>query len=192
MAYLLTQMFLYLLVCFLLGLLLGWLIWRYLRPSTDTSALEADRDRLRAELDACRARGAELEAEAGQLRGEAAQLERDLSDCRAARAETNGASVAAPVAAASVMAAPEVFEGEASKPEGLSGPRGGVADNLQRIHGIGPKLEKLLHSLGYYHFDQIASWTDAELAWVDQHLDGFYGRASRDRWVPQAAEFTRG
>jgi len=76
-----------------------------------------------------------------------------------------------------------------SKPVGLDCPRDGAPDDLKRIKGIGPKLEKLLNSLGYYHFDQLAVWTDAELAWVDANLEGFKGRASRDKWVAQAKTF---
>ena len=60
--------------------------------------------------------------------------------------------------------------------EALDGPREGGRDDLKRIKGVGPKLEELLHSLGFYHFDQIAAWTPAELAWVDSNLEGFNGR----------------
>ncbi len=78
------------------------------------------------------------------------------------------------------------------KPAGLSAARGGKADNLKEIKGVGPKLEELLHSLGFFHFDQIAAWTDAELAWVDSNLEGFKGRASRDAWVEQAKVLAAG
>ncbi|MDH3263523.1 MAG: NADH-quinone oxidoreductase subunit NuoE [Paracoccaceae bacterium] len=73
-----------------------------------------------------------------------------------------------------------------AKPEALTAARGGKADDLKLIKGVGPKLEKLLHSLGFFHFDQIAAWTEAELAWVDDNLEGFKGRASRDGWTEQA------
>jgi len=72
------------------------------------------------------------------------------------------------------------------KPAGLSAPKGGKADDLKLILGIGPKLEQLCHQLGFFHFDQIANWTEAEIAWVDANLEGFRGRVSRDRWVVQA------
>lgn len=75
--------------------------------------------------------------------------------------------------------------GEPARPQGLSAPRVGKPDNLQLISGIGPKLEKTLHSLGFYHFDQIAGWTRDELNWVDEHLR-FKGRIERDDWVKQA------
>jgi NADH-quinone oxidoreductase subunit E len=74
----------------------------------------------------------------------------------------------------------------AARPAGLAAPREGGADDLKRIKGVGPKLEELLHGLGYYHFDQIAGWSPAEVAWVDANLEGFRGRVSRDGWVEQA------
>ncbi len=73
-----------------------------------------------------------------------------------------------------------------AKPEGLDAPRIEGPDDLKIIKGIGPVLEEMLHKLGYYHFDQLAGWTDAETAWVDQHLEGFHGRITRERWVEQA------
>jgi len=60
------------------------------------------------------------------------------------------------------------------------------ADDLKRIKGVGPKLEALLHAMDVRHFDQIASWGPAEVAWMDVNLEGFRGRVSRDDWVGQA------
>jgi NADH-quinone oxidoreductase subunit E len=79
-----------------------------------------------------------------------------------------------------------------ARPAGLAGPREGGPDDLKKIKGVGPKLEELLHSLGFYHFDQVAGWTEAELAWVDSNLEGFNGRASRDDWVGQARTLATG
>ena len=53
-------------------------------------------------------------------------------------------------------------------------------------------VEALLHRLGFYHFDQIANWTADEVAWVDQNLEGFRGRVSRDGWVAQARTLAAG
>lgn len=87
-----------------------------------------------------------------------------------------------------------IFEGEneGTRPEALSAPRAGGADDLKKIKGVGPKLEQLLHSLGFYHFDQIAGWTRDEVAWVDANLKGFKGRVSRDNWVDQATTLAKG
>ena len=78
------------------------------------------------------------------------------------------------------------------KPEMLSAAREGGPDDLKKIKGIGPKLEKLCNQLGVWHFDQIASWTDREVAWVDHHLEGFNGRIVRDDWVAQAKALAEG
>lgn len=81
---------------------------------------------------------------------------------------------------------------EADKPVMLDAPREGGADDLKQIKGVGPKLEKMLNSMGFYHFDQIAAWTGREIAWVDSNLDGFKGRATRDNWVGQARTLADG
>ncbi len=72
------------------------------------------------------------------------------------------------------------------KPTVLKAARAGGPDDLKKIKGVGPKLEALLHSLGFYHFDQVAAWTAVEVAWVDENLEGFKGRVSRENWVAQA------
>ncbi len=79
-----------------------------------------------------------------------------------------------------------------SKPKTMKAARKAGADNLKLIKGVGPKLEKLLNSMGFFHFDQIAAWTAAEIAWVDDNLEGFKGRVSRDNWVAQARILAEG
>lgn len=176
MTYLLTQMFLYLLIAFLLGLLLGWLLWRYGRPTdADIDAMRAENKRLSADLETCTIRSAKLEAQA------------EAAPARAAPAPVAAAPVAAtPVAVQTPAPAAPTSTTAGSKPEGLSAPRGGTADELQLIHGVGPKMEGMLHNLGYFHFDQIANWTASEVSWVDQNLEGFKGRVTRDKWQSQA------
>ena len=80
----------------------------------------------------------------------------------------------------------------AKKPRTMKAPRKAGADDLKLIKGVGPKLEKLLNTLGFYHFDQIAKWSAEELSWVDENLEGFKGRASRDEWVSQADTLAKG
>ncbi|TVR44018.1 MAG: NADH-quinone oxidoreductase subunit E [Rhodobacteraceae bacterium] len=75
--------------------------------------------------------------------------------------------------------------GPGTRPEMLKKAKG-KADDLKKIKGVGPKLEKLLNALGVHHYWQIASWGDEEVAWVDDNLEGFRGRVSRDDWVTQA------
>lgn len=82
--------------------------------------------------------------------------------------------------------------GAGKKPRTMNAPRKGGADDLKLIKGIGPKLETMLHGLGFYHFDQVAKWSAGEVAWVDQNLEGFKGRVSRDNWVTQAQALASG
>jgi NADH-quinone oxidoreductase subunit E len=97
---------------------------------------------------------------------------------------------AAPVAAATAPAQPKAKA--QTKPKALKSARGGKPDDLKIIVGIGPKLEILCHKLGFFHFDQLAAWTDAEIAWVDDNLEGFKGRVTRDKWVEQARVLAAG
>jgi len=82
--------------------------------------------------------------------------------------------------------------GARKRPRSRSAPRKSGADDLKLIKGVGPKLEKLLHRLGFFHFDQIAVWSADEVAWVDENLTGFKGRVSRDDWVAQAKSLAPG
>lgn len=63
-------------------------------------------------------------------------------------------------------------------------------DDLQRLKGVGPKLAEALAAAGITRFDQIAAWTEADLAWVDENVKGARGRASRDGWIAQAREMS--
>lgn len=67
----------------------------------------------------------------------------------------------------------------------------GEPDNLRLIKGVGPKLNTLLNSLGVTRFDQIAEWKEAEINEVDQYLDTFSGRITRDAWIDQAKFLAR-
>ena len=96
---------------------------------------------------------------------------------------TAKAAPAAKVAEVKAVAAP-VAGG--TRPVGLKSARKGGGDDLKRIEGIGPALEKLCHELGIFHFDQISAWGANEIEWMDSNLKGFRGRVTRDRWVAQA------
>ncbi|MGI9506875.1 MAG: hypothetical protein ACR2RE_27865 [Geminicoccaceae bacterium] len=82
-------------------------------------------------------------------------------------------------------------ENEGVRPEGLSAPRGGTADDLKKISGVGPKLEKTLNGLGIFHFSQIADFTPDHVAWVDKYLR-FKGRIERENWIEQAKVLAAG
>ena len=77
------------------------------------------------------------------------------------------------------------------EPKGLEEPRGGKPDDLTLISGINPNLEKELHKIGIFHFDQIAAWNKQERAWIDGYLY-VDGAVERDEWAKQADALARG
>ena len=68
----------------------------------------------------------------------------------------------------------------------------GEADDLTRIKGLGPKIATLLRSLEITRFDQIAGWSEADIARIDPQLGTFKGRIARDNWVEQARYLSAG
>ncbi len=80
---------------------------------------------------------------------------------------------------------PAAAQDKMGRPKGIAAARAGKPDKLQRISGVGPKNEKILHGLGFFHFDQIAGWTPDQVDWIDNHLK-FGGRIRREDWSKQA------
>ncbi|MBO0932612.1 hypothetical protein [Fibrella aquatilis] len=63
------------------------------------------------------------------------------------------------------------------------------ADDLKDIVGVGPFLERKLHSLGIYTFRQVANFTKEDIAKVNEIIEFFPGRIQRDNWVDQSKSF---
>lgn len=175
MGYLLTQMFLYMLGAFLLGLLLGWIIWGR-RGNVGG-----------AELDGVRAQLTQVGREREALRLERDRLKSDLDACAAARAaleERLARQTSAPVMAP--PAAPvRLVETPPPAPKPL------VKDDLKKIRGIGRVNEARLNDLGVISFSQIAAWTAADAQRIGDIL-AFEGRIEREEWIEQAAILASG
>ena len=80
---------------------------------------------------------------------------------------------------------------EDMRPTRLAGATGGKPDDLKRINGIGPVIEKTLNDEGIYHFQQIANFTPDNVSWVDKHIS-FPGRITREEWIRQATGLAAG
>jgi len=63
----------------------------------------------------------------------------------------------------------------------------GEPDDLTKIKGVGKELVERLEKIGVVKFEQIANWTDEDIANVDEVLS-FKGRIEREDWVEQAKE----
>jgi large subunit ribosomal protein L21 len=72
-----------------------------------------------------------------------------------------------------------------AKAEGLD------ASNLSLISGVGPTIEKKLRAAGITSWNDIAAWTEADIAKWDEELK-LRGRATREEWVEQAKELLAG
>ncbi|MFD1702724.1 polyhydroxyalkanoate depolymerase [Methylopila henanensis] len=75
------------------------------------------------------------------------------------------------------------------EPARLDEPKG-PADDLTRIAGVGPKLQKLLNEEGIFHFWQIARLDGPEREALDAKMTP-PGRIARDKWVEQASNLAR-
>jgi len=69
--------------------------------------------------------------------------------------------------------------------------RAPVADDLKKISGIGPRLEKVLNGMGFSTWADIAKWTEAEMREIDDKL-GLDNRVLRDNWASQAKALLEG
>lgn len=66
-----------------------------------------------------------------------------------------------------------------------------AADDLKRIKGIGPSIEKKLHRLGIVSFQQLASLSPVEIDRVAGELRGFHSRIAREDWAGQASQLLK-
>jgi len=89
---------------------------------------------------------------------------------------------------AAPKAEPKAEKKEAPKKKAAPKKAAAGADDLKRISGVGPALEKKLHGLGITTFAQIAAWSPEDIADFDDKLS-FKGRIERDNWLEQAAQF---
>lgn len=65
---------------------------------------------------------------------------------------------------------------------------GGLRDNLRRIKGIGPAIEKTLNELGIFRFAQVAALTQYDIVRIGNRLKGSHSRIERENWIGQARE----
>ncbi len=128
-------------------------------------------------------------AAAVNLMADAQSLAREVADAPAPqpRARTAGPTKKAPPLRRQAPA--KVREADAAvRPAAAERPA--EPDDLKQISGIGPKLEQVLNGLGIWTFDQIAGWSGADVAWVEDQL-GLSGRIGRDGWIEAALVLAR-
>lgn len=66
-----------------------------------------------------------------------------------------------------------------------------TADDLKLIHGVGPRIEAILHAHGITRFAQIARLSPAEVEKLGENLGAFADRIEREDWRGQARNLHR-
>jgi large subunit ribosomal protein L21 len=114
-----------------------------------------------------------------------------ITDILASGADATGVKAAMGAASAPKAegAAAPASKAAPKKAAAAAAPAG--VDDLKKLSGVGPALEKKLLAAGVTTFAQIAAWTEAEIAEFDEKLS-FKGRIEREGWVEQAKELAKG
>lgn len=121
----------------------------------------------------------------------------DLTVVRITDILTGGAKATvtakAPVMAAAIaaVATAAVVAPKGAKPAKIAASTGLDASNLSLISGVGPTIEKKLRAAGIQTWNDIAAWSEVDLAKWDSEL-ALRGRATREEWVEQANELLAG
>ena len=120
---------------------------------------------------------------------EARQLEVELAEAHARIEELENDEAQSETRIEPVHDPDELTDGRGASNDPLdSGLHEIARDDLKRIKGVGPAIEKTLNELGIFRFEQIAEMSEYEIDRVAQRLKGFHSRIYREDWMGQARE----
>jgi len=148
-------------------------------------------EQLEAELEAARERIQELESliESGQTRVEATDTP-PISDDMDASNDADETEIEDQDLAGSddeTHIEEHSFESEPFNDAALNDHEtSNLRDDLKQIKGIGPAIEKTLHELGIFRFDQVAEMNEYDIDRIARRLKGFRTRIYREDWMGQA------
>ncbi|MCP3997828.1 MAG: hypothetical protein GY722_22620 [bacterium] len=195
-----TEIVVFLVIATLIGLAIGWVLGRWLQAreiaeahETEVAAQQELARKAEHRLTGSNKRLDEFQLELKGNEARIAELEEELAACLAAGEVVMAADVEVadpPVAAPLVSESISKEDGLARIVEIAERTAGGAPiadDDLKQIHGIGPKLERMLKDLGITSFRQIANFETDDVVYVTAALDAFKGRIERDDWMSSAA-----
>jgi predicted flap endonuclease-1-like 5' DNA nuclease len=108
----------------------------------------------------------------------------EVAEARVDDALLDDAAATGP-AVASTAAAPS---DDTADSEPFVPPRDAERDDLRRIRGIGPTMERLLNEQGIVTFRQLAVLSDPGIEELQRRLPGVSGRIRRGQWIQQARD----
>ncbi len=204
MLYAIFEIMLFLLVAAFLGFVIGWML-KARGGSKWQTAYDRERQassRLRQQLEECN-KSAEARVEEAK---KSVQVEKDNKSTNIVTATKPAATKPAatkPAAAkpakksaskAKVAAADELPD-KASAVKGMAAIAKRTAagkkvndDDLKKIKGVGPKLEKLLKGMGITSYRQVANLKKEDINIVTAAIESFPGRIERDNWMRSAGK----
>ena len=165
-----------------------------------TSSLESDLAAARKDLESCRSdverysdKLGETEQQLDDLRAQANSGEADDADVVDDAGDTDtdtdtdtGEAEAEALLANFVM--PEDSTWKSGELTAVGTPAATHDDDLKKINGIGPVMEKTLNELGIRTWEQIAAFTTEDIERVSGAITSFGGRIERDDWIGGAKE----
>ncbi len=183
---------LFLFIAFLIGLIAGWLYWRRRLEDLRTELTGAQNTilQLRSELDEMRIKLSGTEDDLHKANMGQDDYRKRLRICEEEKGQLR-ADIYALTEAQENVASPEDAASARLALSGAMGNKISLAnasdkDDLKRINGIGPALEKKLNELGIYTYEQVSQFDDDLVEKVNQAIEFFPGRIARDNWVGQA------
>ena len=169
---------------FLLGGLLGWLLSR----GDDCTEIEADRDRWHKQATKWETDYQSLKYQLEEAQKTEADLRAALSRCEADRQTLKYAAAGAAGAGAAIVADGGDTTPLAAVPAGDGDMYAGLfeRDNFQIIEGIGPKINQVLIDAGYRTWDDLARADAAELRGVLDNAGSRFSLNDPTSWPHQA------
>ncbi len=180
MLFLATHIGLWILIAFGFGLVIGWFLWG------QWVGIDMNRD-----YKATTSSGEGPTGSIAVLSDSLLKTQRELELCQQSLVEAE-----ARMKDANIRFAPKTAEDEDTVdtplvPDITLESTNGTAakrDNLKKIYGIGPVIERKLAELDITTYRQIAMLTDDEKEIVSDYINYFPGRIDRDQWTESARE----
>lgn len=161
-----------LLVAFVVGFLIAWIL-RKGKGDISSSVADYANDELRLKLE-------DTVHELDQLRKELETKTLALHRCESEKA-------------INTIDTPATSESDKENADKLGFKIAAAADrdDLTKVSGIGPFIEKKLNALGIYTFEQISEFSPETITKVTKAIEFFPGRIERDDWVGKARQLAR-